>query len=77
MISFDFANGLFVYLLVWVLTIVILWSRELWRNRAYRWDSRLPRLMTCLNCHYSFLSKENANVERCPRCNTMCIYRKH
>ena len=76
MIGLDFADGLFVYFLFWLITIVILWARELLRNKTNDWRISNSQLFRCDKCHYAFLNKENNNITRCPRCNAMCILRK-
>jgi len=76
MISLDFSAGLFIYLMLWLLTIVILWARELWRLRHNDWRVSNSRLFSCDHCHYAFVTKEDTNITRCPRCNSMCILRK-
>ncbi len=77
MIKLDFAEGLFVYFLFWFLTLTILWIREVWRGKVNDWSLSNSRLFHCDNCHYAFLVKDNANITRCPRCNSMCIFRKN
>lgn len=76
MIGIDYAGGLFFYVLLWLMTIAILWGREIWRNRAYSWQSGERRVLNCPGCHVSFVAANNASVARCPRCNSICFYRK-
>lgn len=76
MITSSYAEAIFFYLLLCLLTIVVLWARELWRNRAYSWQSGSRRVLNCPGCHVSFIAAENTNVARCPRCNSICFYRK-
>jgi uncharacterized paraquat-inducible protein A len=76
MISLSIENSFIVYLFVWLITIAILWIREIWRNYAYDWSLSKDQLLSCKRCHYSFLSKHGENVSRCPRCNEICIKRK-
>ena len=76
MIGLDFADGLFIYLTVWLKTLALLWGRELWRQKANDWKVSSSQLFTCDKCHYAFLTKENTNITRCPRCNSMCLVRK-
>ncbi len=76
MINLTYAEGIFFYVLLCLGTIVILWARELWRNRAYSWESSTRRVLNCPECHVSFIVPENTNVIRCPRCNSICFYRK-
>lgn len=76
MINLTYAEGIFFYVLFALSTIVILWARELWRNRAYSWQSSSRRVLNCPECHVSFIASENTNVARCPRCNAICFYRK-
>ena len=74
MIGVDLPTGLLIYLFLWLITITVLWIRELWRIRAHDWSISNNRLFRCNSCHYSFLVKdEHANLVRCPRCNAMCI----
>jgi len=74
MIGIDLTTGLLMYLFLWLITIVILWIRELRRIKTYDWSISSNRLFRCNACHYSFLIKdEHINVVRCPRCNEMCI----
>ncbi len=76
MINLTYAEGIFFYVLLSLATIVILWARELWRNRAYSWESSSRRVLNCPGCHVSFIAPENTNVTRCPRCNAICFYKK-
>ena len=76
MINLTYAEGIFFYVLLSLSTIVILWARELWRNRAYSWESSSRRVLNCPGCHVSFIAPENTNVTRCPRCNAICFYKK-
>ena len=76
MINLTYAEGIFFYVLLSLATIVILWARELWRNRAYSWESSSRRVLNCPECHVSFIAPENTNVTRCPRCNAICFYKK-
>ena len=74
MIAIDIYTGLLIYLFLWLVTIAILWIREVRRIKAHDWRINSNRLFNCNSCHYSFLAKdENANLVRCPRCNAMCI----
>ena len=74
MIGLDLTTGLLIYLFAWLITIAILWIRELRRIRAHDWSISNNSLFRCNSCHYSFLVKdEQAHLVRCPRCNTMCI----
>lgn len=76
MIGLDFADGLFIYLTAWLVTLTILWGRELWRKKVNSWQVSSGQLFTCDKCHYAFLTKDNTNITRCPRCNSMCLVRK-
>ena len=76
MIAINFSTALLIYMLVWLLTIAILWIREVWRNKVNDWKISNSRLFRCDHCQYAFLTKENTNITRCPRCNGMCILRK-
>jgi uncharacterized paraquat-inducible protein A len=75
MIGIDYGNGFIIYLLLWLVTIAILWIRELLRTKSYNWDLTKSKLFHCDHCHYAFTS-HGSNVTRCPRCNNMCIVRK-
>jgi uncharacterized paraquat-inducible protein A len=76
MIGIDYGNGFIVYLLLWLITIAILWIRELLRVKSYNWDITKNKLFNCDHCHYAFTGRDSSNVTRCPRCNNMCIVRK-
>ena len=76
MINLTYSGAIFFYVLITLSTIAILWARELWRNRAYSWEGDSQRLVKCPNCHISFKMPDNANVTRCPHCNSICFYRK-
>jgi rubrerythrin len=74
MIGLDLTTGLLIYLFAWLITIAILWIRELRRIKAHDWSISNNSLFRCNSCHYSFLVKdEQAHLVRCPRCNAMCI----
>ena len=76
MINLTYSEGIFFYVLLNLLVVGILWARELWRNRAYSWESKTRRVLNCPGCHVSFIAPDNANVARCPCCNSICFYRK-
>lgn len=76
MIGMDVANGFLFYLLFWIVTLAILWWREIRRQHRHDWKINNNRLFTCDQCHYAFLTRDENNVARCPRCNSMCIIRK-
>jgi len=76
MINLSYSAGIFLYVLLSLGTVAVLWARELWRNRAYSWESESRRVLNCPGCHVSFIAEDNANVMRCPRCNSICFYRK-
>jgi len=74
MIGIELTTGLLIYLFAWLITIAILWIRELRRIKAHDWSISNNILFRCDSCHYSFLVKdEQSHLVRCPRCNTMCI----
>ncbi|MCK4981765.1 MAG: hypothetical protein KAS17_02520 [Victivallaceae bacterium] len=74
MIGIDLTTGLLIYLFAWLITIAILWIRELQRIKEHDWSISNNSLLHCDSCHYSFLVKdEQSHLARCPRCNTMCI----
>ena len=76
MIELSFADAFFTYLLLWILFIGILWCRELARVKNFDWKVSNSRLFHCDNCHHSFIVKDSVNLTRCPRCNSICIFRK-
>lgn len=77
MITIDYVTAFIIYLFAWLLTLAILWAREIWRLKNYDWTlSSKERLCHCDNCHFAFLIKHGENITRCPRCNEMCIMRK-
>ncbi len=77
MIGLDLTTGLLIYLFLCLITISILWVRELLRIKAHDWSISNNRLFRCNSCHHSFLIKdEHTNLVRCPRCNEMCILLK-
>lgn len=68
-----------IYLVVWLISLSILWFRdELRRRKSYSgWSVVKKRLYFCDNCHFSFLARNaGENVSRCPRCNELCFIRK-
>ena len=74
MIGISLTTGLLIYLFLWLITITILWVRELFRAKRHDWRISNNRLFRCNSCHFSFLVKdEHTNIVRCPRCNSMCI----
>ncbi len=75
MIGIALADGIFIYLLLWLSLLLILWGRALLRRRKNQWDMNNNHFFTCDNCHYAFLSNEPVNLTRCPRCNAICIRR--
>ncbi|QSH40101.1 hypothetical protein P0136_01435 [Lentisphaerota bacterium ZTH] len=77
MIGINLSTGMLIYLILWLVTIAILWARELWRVKVTDWRISRSHLFRCDHCQYAFLTKENSNITRCPRCNAMCILRKN
>ncbi|MCI7644268.1 MAG: hypothetical protein MST10_07985 [Lentisphaeria bacterium] len=73
MIDVSISTALFIYLAAWLLTITILWLRELWRIRKNDWQLSNGNVFQCNHCYYSFVSRESANTIRCPRCNAICF----
>jgi uncharacterized paraquat-inducible protein A len=76
MIHIDYVTGFIIYIFIWLLTIGILWAKEIWRVKAYDWAREKDKLSFCENCHYAFLAKYNENIARCPRCNEIVIINK-
>ncbi len=76
MIPVTLGGGLFILLALALLFILILWIRELRRQKRYEWESSNRNLFFCSRCHYSFLTGEPVNLTRCPRCNQICFRRK-
>lgn len=67
-----------IYLILWLIILILLWTRdEIRRKRASGWSVVKKRLYFCDNCHLSFLARNaGENVSRCPRCNELCFIRK-
>jgi len=76
MIPATYEYGFFVYLTVWLVLLIVLWSRELWRSRINAWSLSEGRLCVCDDCHFAFLVKPRETVARCPRCNQMSYVRR-
>jgi uncharacterized paraquat-inducible protein A len=76
MIQITLAHLFYIYLLTWFVVLILLWTRELWRHKAYDWELSKDQLCLCEHCHYSFLVKNNKNITRCPNCNGICIANK-
>lgn len=76
MIGLDFYWAFVLYLDIWLVTIFVLWIRELRRLRQYDLKIGKSELCRCEKCNYNFLIENNFNISRCPRCNEMCILRK-
>ena len=76
MINATYADTFFVYFLLWLLLILFLWRREEARVRRNEWRLNRGQLFHCDNCHHSFIVKEAVNLCRCPKCNSICIFRK-
>jgi uncharacterized paraquat-inducible protein A len=76
MIPAEYQTLLFVYITAWLLTIAVLWAREVWRQNIFDRDLSKNRLWRCEKCHFTFLVKGQESITRCPRCNNICILRK-
>ncbi len=76
MIAISYAHAIFVYMTLWLALLLVLWCRSLLRRKRFQWQLTNSRLFDCDNCHYAFLTKEEVNLTRCPRCNAICIRRK-
>ncbi|MBR1967455.1 MAG: hypothetical protein IKA22_12690 [Lentisphaeria bacterium] len=76
MIELDQRNMILLYMTVWLAIIVILWVREILRVRKFNWELSNSKLFHCTNCHHTFLTKDGANLTRCPDCNSICIAKR-
>ncbi|MBN2640451.1 MAG: hypothetical protein JXR78_02235 [Victivallales bacterium] len=76
MITVPMDKAFIIYLMIWLITISILWVRKLWRDNAHDWNPNKSRLFRCDKCHYAFIHKESISISRCPRCNSICVFRK-
>ena len=76
MIPLSMDTAFVIYLLAWLLTIGILWGRRIRHDSVTEWNLHKTRLFRCDQCHYAFVNKENVTITRCPRCNSICIFRK-
>ncbi len=76
MIPIEPQYGFVIYVLAWFIVLTILWAREIWRVKTYDWELSKDRLAVCDDCHYTFLIKDQKNICRCPKCNSVCFFRK-
>ncbi len=74
MIKITFSDLLLVYFFIFLLTVAILWFREIWRNKRRLSQELGRRQFFCRNCGAIFNSREYVNLMRCPRCNTICMW---
>ncbi len=65
-----------VYLFAWMIFLVALWLRELWRSNVYDWALSEGNLCICGKCHFAFLAKPGEKITRCPKCNEVSRVRK-
>jgi hypothetical protein len=76
MIGISNSLAIFIYMTVWLLLVVLLWCRLLLRRKRTQWGLTNSHLFNCDSCHFAFLTKEEVNLTRCPRCNAICIRRR-
>lgn len=76
MIELDQKNLILVYMIIWLIIIVVLWLREIYRVRKFDWNLSNTKLFHCNNCHHAFLTHDGANLTRCPNCNSICIAKR-
>lgn len=76
MIELDQRSAILLYMTVWLTVIVILWIREMFRINKFNWELSNTKLFHCRNCHHTFLTKDGANLTRCPNCNSICIAKR-
>ncbi len=76
MIGICIADGIFIYLVLWLVLLLVLWGRAILRRRRNQWNLSNNQFFTCGSCHFAFLSEEPVNLTRCPRCNAICIRRR-
>ncbi len=76
MIAISYPLAIFIYMTLWLTLLLVLWFRSLLRRRRFHWQINSGRLFDCDRCHYAFLTREEMNLTRCPRCNSICIRRK-
>ena len=76
MIELDYDSCFVLYLFAWFVTLGILWSRELWRQKVHDWALSEGCVCICDNCRFAFLLKPGETAARCSKCNEMCTVRK-
>ena len=68
MIELDQRSLLLAYMIVWLVIIVVLWIREIFRVHKFNWELSNSKLFHCNNCHHTFLTKDGANLTRQSPC---------
>lgn len=76
MIELDQRSAILLYMLVWLALIAVLWIREIMRVNKFNWELSNTKLFHCSKCHHTFLTKDGANLTRCPTCNSICIAKR-
>jgi len=72
----NYADGMFFYFLCWLILLVVLWLREVRRERRNSWELTNSKLFHCDHCHLSYIINDEGSWSRCPRCNSVVICRK-
>ncbi len=76
MIPISFEHGFTLYIGLWFIMLSFLWGKEIWREYSTKWNSMQELLYLCDTCNHSFTSEQYKNITRCPKCNSICIFRK-
>ncbi len=76
MIGVTCAQGLLLWVVMTLAVIGWLYLRSSIRRRRMYDKHYASHLFTCDHCHYAFLNKDQLNLVRCPRCNSICIRKR-
>ncbi len=74
MIEIEFQYGFAIYLFIWLIPLIILWSISLWKQIKDNWSTE-KQLFLCRDCGHYFLSKKHTK-DNCPKCERLCILKR-
>ncbi|HRR28688.1 MAG TPA: hypothetical protein P5270_04935 [Victivallales bacterium] len=76
MIQISAQDFFILYIVFCLLSILLLWIRELIRLKSYQWYISSPSICICSKCHRGFLVKAGEKLANCPRCNDICVIKR-
>lgn len=71
MITVGFDHFFLIITSVFMVVLMSLWGRHLWKTNMRQWNISEDSLCRCADCGYIFVAKRVETVTRCPACNEL------